>query len=152
MSKRFLLLIILSTSLILWNMLNFSGILFGQDTIYKPIGNFLFSNVCHLQQNKLLFINEIPTILCSRCTGIYFGALLTSSILLFIDIRKTFNFKQLIFFSIPTILDITFYNLNIYNYYFPISFLAGVFLGIFGFYYFYIGILNLITNKRLLNS
>lgn len=147
MNKRILLLIILSTSLILWNMFNFSGILVGPDTIYKPLGNFLFSNVCHLQQNKLFLINDIPTILCSRCTGIYFGALLTSCFLLFIDLRITFNFKLILFFSVPTILDITLYNLNIYNYYFPISFLAGIFLGIFGFYYFYIGILNFITSK-----
>lgn len=148
MARRIIVLVLLII-LALFNYLNFSQYLTpGYASILTPIGKFYFSNICHLQENKLFQIDEFATVLCSRCSGIYLGALFVATTLLFVDIRLNFRFVYLFAALLPTVFDIIFYNIGLYSYNIFISLFAGILSGVFGFYYFYTGILNIYLSKK----
>lgn len=88
----------------------------------------IYSNVCHQQDNKCIRIAETKMLVCTRCAGIYFGALVS---LFFTFFRSTPDLKFSIFIlsTIPLLLDVLLTNLNLYNYSQPIAFSTGLIFG-----------------------
>jgi len=71
-------------------------------------------------------------LVCSRCAGIYFGALITALVLLFthnINIHLKFFFLSLI----VMIIDVLLVNFNFYDYNKTVSFITGSFFGVSSF-------------------
>ncbi|GJQ61912.1 MAG: hypothetical protein SCALA702_09650 [Melioribacteraceae bacterium] len=74
--------------------------------------------------------------------------MLTSVLLIFFDIRIKFKLAYLFGALLPSLTDIFLYNLGIYSYNIFIALFTGILLGVFGFYYFYLGILNYYLEKK----
>ena len=145
--KIFLFIIVL-----LWNLGIYPGILISinKDSILAlPLLHKFYSGVCHQQEIKLLEILGFNSMVCSRCAGIYIGVLISSILLLFIKVNEKADVKFLIISAVPLILDVMFYNLGLYNYSKPVAFSTGIFFGSAGFYYFYIGLEKLFSEKNL---
>jgi uncharacterized membrane protein len=81
-----------------------------------PFQKMLYSNVCHQDVNKSFACNCIPFLVCARCSGIYFGALISSVVILISNIKLKFKTKYLYLLSIPMLLDVFFYSIGIYPY------------------------------------
>jgi uncharacterized membrane protein len=97
-----------------------------------PFLKYNYSIVCHQEPEKLFSIGNYKTLVCSRCTGIYFGALFSSIIALTGLIRKT-NTKVLLFSSIPMFIDVVLYSFGLYSYSKTIALFTGLLLGSVGF-------------------
>jgi uncharacterized membrane protein len=85
------------------------------NSIY-PFQKMLYSNVCHQDVNKSFACNGIPFLVCARCTGIYFGALMSAVVILISNFKLRFKTKYLYLLSIPILLDVLFYSIGIYPY------------------------------------
>ncbi|MFZ1288616.1 MAG: DUF2085 domain-containing protein [Melioribacteraceae bacterium] len=112
-----------------------------------PFLKYNYSIVCHTQSDKLLNYFGYHTLVCSRCSGIYFGSLI-SIILVLIGFEKSVSTKQLLLFSIPLFLDVIFTTLNIYPYIYLLSFVTGLLLGSIGFSYIHKLILILFIKQK----
>ena len=112
-----------------------------------PFLKYNYSIVCHQQPEKLFVIGNYKTLVCSRCTGIYFGALF-SSVLLLLGLIKKASTKFLLLASIPMFVDVIFHSLGIYSYSKPIALLTGLLLGSVGFIYIHDAIKNIFIKKN----
>ena len=83
---------------------------------FYPFQRMLYSNVCHQDVNKSFTCNGIPFLVCARCTGIYFGALISAVVILILSIKLKFKTKFLYLLSIPMLLDVLYYSFGIYPY------------------------------------
>lgn len=94
-------------------------------------GKLLTGNICHQSPQKLLKIGTAEALVCSRCFGIYTGALISAFLLLVI---KYFNDKILLkflYFSITLLLvDVFASTISIYDYTKTIAFSTGLFFGL----------------------
>ena len=85
------------------------------NSIY-PFQKMLYSHVCHQGVNKSFTCDSIPFLVCARCTGIYFGALISAVVILTSNFKLKFKTKYLYFLSIPMLFDVLFYSIGIYPY------------------------------------
>lgn len=99
-----------------------------------------YSLVCHQDSSKLITFNGYSTKVCARCTGIYFGAFLSSLILIFVSINKSLNVKFLLWASVPMIADVILYNVRIYSYSKIAALITGLLFGSICFLYIAYGI------------
>ncbi|MBN1638215.1 MAG: DUF2085 domain-containing protein [Ignavibacteriales bacterium] len=107
--------------------------------MFLPLSSFLiksyfiidniFGVVCHQQEDKLLTIFGIKTMVCARCTGIYLGMFIGSVYILFRSISKI-NFKIFIFALLPILFDVIFIEVGLYAYNKLVAFLAGLIFGL----------------------
>lgn len=70
-------------ALLIWCLGIFSPVLFNNLKIFhvlSPVLNQIYSTVCHQDNRKLISINGADFFVCARCTGIYLGILIASSI------------------------------------------------------------------------
>lgn len=112
-----------------------------EELIYlNLIADKAYSLVCHQDQEKLISSGIYTSKVCSRCAGIYSGAVISLVILLFIKIRKSISIKYLLISSIPILLDIIFYNIGIYPYSKLTAYITGILFGSTGFFYITAGI------------
>lgn len=127
--KIFPIKIILLTGLVLWNIGIFSPCLIGKDNLFTyHLIKFFYSPVCHQKIEKSFTCNHLQFMVCARCTGIYFGAMITAFLNL-LPVTVSIS-KRLFFYStIPMIIDIIFINLGVYNYNKVISFITGNIFG-----------------------
>ena len=100
-----------------------------------PFQKTFYSNVCHQDINKTFTCNDKPFLVCARCTGIYFGAFISSLIILLGNFRLTFKTKYLYVFSIPILLDVILYSSGIYQYNKYIALSTGFLFGCIIFLY-----------------
>lgn len=145
--KIFLFIIVL-----LWNAGIYPGFLFAinsDSVLALPVLKKFYSGVCHQQEIKLPEVFGFNAMVCSRCAGIYAGVLLSAILLLFIKINENANIKFLILSAVPLILDVIFYNFELYNYSKSAAFSTGLFFGSAGFYYFYIGLEKLFFEQNI---
>lgn len=112
-----------------------------------PFLKYNYSIVCHQQPEKLLEFGKIHTLVCSRCFGIYSGALVTSSLIL-LGLSKKINTKTLLIVSIPMFIDVILYSLNIYPYSKWIAFSTGILLGSIGFLYIHSSLVSLFVKNK----
>lgn len=119
---------------------------------YYPFQKQLFSTVCHQNEYKSFICNDIPFLVCARCTGIYAGALIAS--LTLIVNFKEFIFKTKYFFllSAPMLLDVVLLNFEVYNYYKPLSAFTGLLFGSSVFLYILSAIENLLFSKQIIKN
>lgn len=89
----------------------------------------MFGFVCHQQDDKLLTIFGIKTMVCARCTGIYFGMFVGSIYILFFNVIKI-KIKIFIFALLPILFDVIFIEINLYAYSKLIAFLTGFIFGV----------------------
>lgn len=65
---------------------------------------------------------------CARCTGIYFGAMITV-IFNLIPVTVSISKRMLIYAAVPMLIDIIMINLGVYQYNKVISFITGNIFG-----------------------
>lgn len=116
-------------------------------TKFLPFLKYNYSLVCHMESDKLLNIGLHRTLTCSRCTGIYLGALFSSLISL-LGLKKEFSIYVLLYSSIPMFTDVFLYSIGLYNYSPIIALLTGLLLGSVGFFYIQNLVLEILFNNR----
>ncbi|MEI7813140.1 MAG: DUF2085 domain-containing protein [Ignavibacteria bacterium] len=94
-----------------------------------------YGNVCHQNPMKTITIGANRLLVCSRCFGIYSGALLSSAVALCIKRSVRIKTAMLFICALPMITDIALYTTGIYYYSKIIAFLTGLLLGSVGFFY-----------------
>ena len=132
--------IILFTLIVIWCagfLIEFIIPHFGSAVYALPFLNKFYSLVCHQNPDKLITINGYSTLVCARCTGIYFGFLFSAAIFIFTIKITEPKIKYFIFAGIPMLLDVLFYSIGIYQYSKTIALITGLLLGSVGFIYFY---------------
>lgn len=130
--------IILLFLILIWVLGNFSDYLLETFPFFswvKIISSKAYSLVCHRESYKLFCIEESCTQLCSRCTGIYVGALLTAASTIMWGKVNTPDIKIFLAAIIFILLDIIFYNIGLYDYNQWIAITTGMFSGSVAFLY-----------------
>ncbi len=115
---------------------------------FYPFQKMIYSNVCHQNPTKSLGCNNGLFLVCARCSGIYFGAIISSLILIFYKHQINFKTKYLYLLSVPMIIDVTFLTFNIYNYNKFASAFTGFLFGSAVFVYILGGIENLLFTEQ----
>jgi len=113
--------------------------------ILTPLIKKAYSNVCHQESYKVIAIGGHQFLVCSRCLGIYTGALIFSFISIFIRITPKQIIKLIILSFVMIFADILFYKTGLYGYSKYIAFGTGLFSGSVTFIY----ILNEFENYLL---
>lgn len=114
--------------------------------VLYPISKLTYSHVCHQNQAKTIFLFNKPLLVCARCTGIYAGCLLSSSLILFIRLREL-PIKFLLISSLPIIIDVMFVQFGIMNYSKYSALISGFIFGSITFLYIWNGIEKMLTEK-----
>lgn len=83
---------------------------------FYPFSKIFYSTVCHQEETKSFACNNITFLVCARCTGIYFGALLSSIVVLSKKRIEQINFNQQVLFSLPMLMDVILYSVGFYDY------------------------------------
>ena len=112
-----------------------------------PFQKQLYSTVCHQNINKSFTCNGIPFFVCARCTGIYFGALIAASIILFLTKPLKIKTNLLFLFSLPMLTDVILMNIGLYNYNRLLSAFTGLLFGSAVFLYILEAIENLLYSN-----
>jgi uncharacterized membrane protein len=113
--------------------------------VLTPFIKKIYSNVCHQETYKTIFLGTQQFLVCSRCLGIYTGMLFFSGISIFLKLKFQ-HFILMVALSIAFMLiDILLYNIGLYNYSQYIGFGTGLFFGSVTFIY----ILNEFENYLL---
>jgi len=108
----------------------------------------MYSKVCHQNMSKSFVCNDIPLLVCARCTGIYFGSAITSLVFLFFFKTIILKTRYLLIFSTPVLIDVISISLKIYPYNKIISSGTGFLFGSVVFIYILSGIENLLFTKK----
>ncbi len=111
--------------------------LFPNLIFFHPFINKCYSLVCHQHNEKLINIFGLPLLVCARCSGIYFGLLISAVVNVFIRNKVLITNKILLLFSLPLIIDVIRNYLKIYDYSIIVAFISGLFFGAVLFFYFY---------------
>ncbi|MEP0861809.1 MAG: DUF2085 domain-containing protein [Ignavibacterium sp.] len=127
--KVFSLKLILLVGIILWNIGIFSPCIFGKDNLFiYYLIKFFYSPVCHQKIEKSFTCNHLQLMVCARCTGIYFGAMITA-ILNLLPVSVSISKRLLFYSAIPMLVDVILINLGVYQYNKVISFITGNIFG-----------------------
>jgi uncharacterized membrane protein len=103
--------------------------------IFHPVIKNLYGTVCHQQNDKTFIFSGQKFLVCARCTGIYFGALLMSFLSLFFFTKLQLKSKALYFASAPILFDVICSTFEIYKYSKDVAFITGMFFGSIVFLY-----------------
>jgi len=131
MNKNILFRLMLFLLLLLW----MAGIILpvltasSQLMIFTPFIKKLYTNVCHQQSYKCFSIGGREFLVCSRCFGLYLGALIASFISLFFKLDSKGLFKYFVLSLIFMFTDIFSYNVGLYAYSKYIASVTGIFSG-----------------------
>ena len=87
-----------------------------------------YSRVCHQESSKCILIGNESMLVCARCAGIYFGALIIGLLFLFNRIPEL-KIKILVIASIPLLLDVCLILLGAYKYSQTIALITGLAFG-----------------------
>jgi uncharacterized membrane protein len=113
-----------------------------------PFTKLIYSTVCHQNPAKSFVCDNSNFLVCARCTGIYFGALFCSLILVVSKNQYNFKTKYLILFSMPMLIDVIFLTLKFYDYNKSVSSFTGFLFGSAVFAYILGGIENLLFTGK----
>ena len=108
----------------------------------------MYSRVCHQENGKCIIIANDSMLVCARCAGIYFGALITGLLFLFRSI-PSLKIKVLIISSIPLLLDVCFTFLGVYKYSQTIAAITGLAFGGVVYLFLLSELENLFSNKSI---
>ena len=88
-----------------------------------------YSVVCHQSEKALIYFNDYPTMVCARCLGIYFGALLLLLFTIVKSFSTNFDLNPLFILSAPMFIDAIAVRLGLYTYSKKIAFITGLIFG-----------------------
>jgi uncharacterized membrane protein len=94
-----------------------------------PIFNLFYDNVCHQDESKIISFNGFSFLVCARCSGIYFGALLSSIFLLISFKKREVPLKIFSIVSIVLFADVILNNFLLSSYNKISAFTTGLFFG-----------------------
>jgi uncharacterized membrane protein len=114
---------------------------------FYPFQKQLLSTVCHQSTQKSFICNDLPLLVCARCTGIYAGALISALVLLVYSGQFILKTKYLVLLSLPMLLDVILVNFGVYNYSKFFSAFTGFLFGSAVFLYILSAIENLLFSK-----
>ncbi len=111
-----------------------AGILF--PLLFKHTDNFLiqfivnklYSGICHQQEEKCLTIGGVQLLVCARCTGIYFGALVSA---IFLLQKKMIKINRFILSTALALIlaDVGLVQIGLYSYSYVLALISGLILG-----------------------
>jgi len=107
-----------------------------------------YSRVCHQESSKCILIGSESMLVCARCAGIYFGALITGLLFLFNRIPEL-KIKLLVIASIPLLLDVCLIFLGFYKYSQTLAFITGLAFGSIVYLFLLSEIENILLNKSI---
>jgi len=110
--------------------------------------NKTYSRVCHQESSKCILIGSESMLVCARCAGIYFGALITGLLFLFNRIPEL-KIKLLVIASIPLFLDVCLIFLGAYKYSQTIALITGLAFGSIVYLFLLSEIENIFLNKSI---
>jgi uncharacterized membrane protein len=116
-----------------------------QMIILYPLLKQFYSSVCHQIGYKTIQLNGINFLVCARCSGIYFGGLITSILFLFFPKSYSLKVHHIFIAAVPMLLDVILYSTGVYEYSKIIALSSGL---LFGFVAMSI-LLNIIENFLL---
>ncbi|MBX2977210.1 MAG: DUF2085 domain-containing protein [Ignavibacteriaceae bacterium] len=97
-------------------------------TVLQPFTNFIYGNVCHQLPERSFILNDIHFLVCSRCSGIYFGAIpaffIPISYLLKYDLKTLFGLAIL-----AILIDVGIEYFGLIDFNLKRVFAVGLFLG-----------------------
>lgn len=98
--------------------------------ILYPFLNKIYSSFCHQDHEKTIHLTQY-FLVCARCSGIYCGAAAAALVSVFFLINRRFHFslKTGLFFMLPMIFDLIFYNSGLYSYSLTAAFSTGLVFG-----------------------
>jgi len=96
--------------------------------ISKFLLSRIYSTVCHQESVKCISIGGTNMLVCSRCAGIYTGALIAGLFSLLVTLPEI-NKKILILSTIPLTMDVFFTFTGVYSYSKSIAFSTGLAFG-----------------------
>lgn len=108
-----------------------------------------YSLICHQEHYKLIEINGVKSLVCSRCVGIYFGSLIVSFIYIFKKKLQEPKLKYFLLSTIPLLLDVILTTVKFYNYSKILAFSTGFLFGSYTFLYFYKGLINFFDELKI---
>ncbi len=97
--------------------------------ILYPLLKQFYSTVCHQMDYKSFELNGSHFLVCARCTGIYFGGLITSLIFLFLRAGIILKIKYLFIAASPMFVDVILYSSGVYPYSKVIALITGFLFG-----------------------
>lgn len=113
----------------LWTLGIFSPCLIKRENLLTyHILKMVYSPVCHQNPERSFSCNHLYLMVCARCTGIYFGALVVS-LLNLLPVSVSISKKFLLYSAIPMLIDIISINLGFYHYNKVIAFVTGNIFG-----------------------
>lgn len=122
--------------------IEFVSSLFPELIFLHPLFNKMCSLICHQERSKLIVIDPYSSLVCSRCFGIYAGALLTAFAGIFLPTKLKPSFKFLLIVFGFMLLDVLSYNMGIRNYSKLFALLSGLFFGCAAFLYISKGVVD----------
>jgi uncharacterized membrane protein len=134
--------------LLLWTAGIFLPIISFKNPYLYILADQIYSTVCHQNSAKSFYCNENILFVCARCLGIYTGALILSTYILFHKKMIKLKINYLIISGIPMLTDVVLVSIGFYQYSHLISFITGVLFGSTVFVY----ILSVFENSFLENS
>lgn len=121
--------LILFSVIFIWNIGIFNPCFLGKDNLLAHhLLKFLYSPICHQIFERSFNCNHLQLMVCARCTGIYFGALIISLFNL-LPISISISKRFLFYASLPLIIDVLLLNMNVYQYNKMVSFITGNIFG-----------------------
>lgn len=91
--------------------------------------DYNYSLVCHQADMKSITVDGNKILVCARCTGIYFGAFLSSIAVIFFNILYLHNLLPLLSASVLLLLDVILTSLGVYPYTKELSFITDILFG-----------------------
>jgi len=117
--------------------------------IASPFLKKMYGAVCHQHIEKTFLFNGHYFLVCARCTGIYFGALLISFISIFSFRRLPDRMNLLYICAAPMLIDVAATTTGIYHYSKITALITGIFFGSAVFAYILASIENNFVDKSL---
>lgn len=114
--------------------------------VFTEILNYVYSLVCHQNNSDLLHLDINYLLVCTRCAGLYFGALIFIILLIVMPFKVKLGLKPFFFFTAPLIIDAIAIRMGIYNYSAEFTFVTGFMCGAIIIIY----IINTIENSFLI--
>ena len=102
---------------------------FAGKLVITQILNYTYSLVCHQTNSALEHFDNNHLLVCTRCTGLYFGALLFIILLIVKPFKVKRGLKPFFFLSTPLIADAIAIRMGIYNYSATFTFITGFVCG-----------------------
>ena len=97
--------------------------------ILYPLLKQFYSNVCHQIGYKCIEMNGINFLVCARCSGIYFGGLLSSTVFLLTTKSYQLDVNFIFLAALPMAIDVILYSLGVYHYSKITALTTGFFFG-----------------------